>query len=271
MYPDAMQFDEIRIGDVAVHSAGSGPPVVLLHANGGSHHDFDGVTESIAKHATVYAVDWPGHGDSGVTTEPGACAFADLLPRILERLGRGPYILIGNSVGGFAAIRTAARHPNLVSHLVLVNPGGFTPHWPSTFLACRLVGWERFAPFAMRLLPRMYLRRRTKSVDEIRKASIIASRSKARTKTFARVWRSFTDKDHCALPDASRVDVPALLVWGTQDPVLPWLIDGRRARTSLGHAHVVKLRCGHQAFAEVPEQFMGLLREFLGWNEAVPS
>ncbi|MEN9803039.1 MAG: hypothetical protein RLZ37_2164, partial [Actinomycetota bacterium] len=78
MYFGTMQFDVIKFGDVAVHSTGSGPPVVLLHANGGSHRDFDGVIDSLAKHATVYAVDWPGHGDSGVTTEPGACAFADL-------------------------------------------------------------------------------------------------------------------------------------------------------------------------------------------------
>ncbi|MEN9802018.1 MAG: hypothetical protein RLZ37_1143, partial [Actinomycetota bacterium] len=233
--------------------------------------DFDGVIDSLAKHATVYAVDWPGHGDSGVTTEPGACAFADLLPRILESLGRAPYTLIGNSVGGFAAIRTASRHPDLVSNLVLVNPGGFTPRWPTTFLACRLFGWEKFAPFAMRLLPHLYLRRRTANVDQIRAALTIASQSEAQTQTFARVWRSFTDKNHSASPDAVNVDVPVLLVWGTQDPVLPWLIDGRRARKSLRHAHVVKLRCGHQSFAEMPELFMGSLTEFLGWKEEVPS
>jgi pimeloyl-ACP methyl ester carboxylesterase len=271
MYSGAMQFDIIKFGDVAIHSTGSGPPVVLLHANGGSHHDFDGVLDSLAKHATVFAVDWPGHGDSGVTTELGACAFADLLPRILESLGRGPYTLIGNSVGGFAAIRTAARHPRLVSDLVLVNPGGFTPRWPTTFLACRLFGWDRFAPFAMRLLPRLYLRRRTANVDAIRTAVAIASQSEAQSQTFAKVWRSFTDKNHKAAPDAMNVDVPVLLVWGTQDPILPWLIDGRRARKSLRHAQVVKLRCGHQAFAEMPDQFMGSLRKFLGWKEEVPS
>jgi pimeloyl-ACP methyl ester carboxylesterase len=99
----------------------------------------------------------------------------------------------------------------------------------------------------------------------------IASQSKAQAQTFAKVWRSFTDKNHSASPDAVNVDVPVLLVWGTQDPVLPWMIDGRRARKSLRHAQVVKLQCGHQAFAEMPDQFMGSLREFLGWKEEVPS
>ena len=163
MYSGGVQPNMVKFGEVAVHSAGSGPPVVLLHANGGSHHDFDALIESLAMHASVYAVDWPGHGDSGTGAEPGACAFADLLPPILEGLGRGPYTLVGNSVGGFAAIRTAARHPHLVRNLVLVNPGGFTPRWPTTFIACRLFGWERFAPIAMRLLPRLYLRRRTQA------------------------------------------------------------------------------------------------------------
>jgi pimeloyl-ACP methyl ester carboxylesterase len=271
MYSALVRFAISKFGDVAIRSAGSGPPVVLLHANGGSHHDFDAVICSLVKHATVFAVDWPGHGDSGLVTEPGACAFADLLPRILESLGHGPYTLIGNSVGGFAAIRTAARHPHLVSNLVLVNPGGFTPRWPTTFLACRLFGWDRFAPSVMRLLPRLYLRRRTANVDAILTAVAIASQSEAQSQTFAKVWRSFTDKNHSAPPDAVNIDVPVLIVWGTHDPVLPWLIDGRRARKSLRHAQVVKMQCGHQAFAEMPEQFMGTLREFLGWKEEVPS
>lgn len=266
MYYGWVQRNVIRFGEIAVHSSGSGPSIVLLHANGGSHHDFDALIDSLAMHATVYAVDWPGHGDSGTGVEPSACAFADLLPPILESLGRGPYTLVGNSVGGFAAIRTAARHPHLVRNLVLVNPGGFTPRWPTTFIACRLFGWERFTPIAMRLLPRMYLRRRTPGVDEIRKAATVASRSKTQARTFAQVWRSFTDKSHNAVPDASRLEVPVLLVWGTRDPILPWLIDGRRARKSLRHAQVVKLPCGHQAFAEMPDEFIAVLRQFLATN-----
>ncbi|MEX1218669.1 MAG: alpha/beta hydrolase [Acidimicrobiales bacterium] len=210
-----------NIDGVAIHSLGTGPPVVLLHANGGDHHDFDAVSAELGRNATVHSIDWPGYGDSGVVPDPSACGFADLLPEILEQLDDGPFVLVGNSVGGFAALHTAARRPDLVRGLVLVNTGGFTPRLPTTFLACRLFGSPRVAPIAMRLLPRLYLRR-----------------------------------DHDARPDAANCSVPTVLVWGTRDLIFPWRIDSRRARKALPNAQLIKFPCGHQSHIEMPEAFL---------------
>jgi pimeloyl-ACP methyl ester carboxylesterase len=263
MYSDVVTSRMRLINGIAIHTSGSGPPVVLLHANGGDHHDFDAIVGDLARHATVHALDWPGHGASAAVADPSACGFAELLPAILEQLGEGPFTLIGNSIGGFAALRTAARRPDLVRALVLVNPGGFTPRWPTTFMACRLFGSERIAPVAMRMLPRLYLRRRTPEVGSIRVAAVVASRDPAKVRTFARIWRSFTDREHDSRTDARNVDAPVLLIWGTRDPILPWLVDGHRAQKNLDGSRVVKLSCGHQAFAELPTQFMSVVSEFL--------
>lgn len=263
MYSAEMESVTRIIERVAVHSIGSGRPVVLLHANGGDHRDFDAITDELGRHATVHAIDWPGHGASDPISDPSACGFADLLPSTLEKLGQGPFTLIGNSIGGFAAVRTAARRPDLVRAVVLVNPGGFTPRWPTTFLVCRLLGSERVAPIAMRLLPRIYLRQRTSTVDAIRSAAAVASRDPQRVRTFARIWRSFTDREHDARADARGSQAPTLLIWGTRDPILPWFVDGRRARKMLAGSRVVKLPCGHQSFAEMPTQFMTVVKEFL--------
>jgi len=264
MYSPGMMPTTRTIEGAAVHTTGAGPPIVLLHANGGDHRDFDAIIPQLSRQATVHAIDWPGHGDADPMTAPSACAYAELLPRILEHLGEGPFTLIGNSVGGFAALRTAARRPELVRTLVVVNPGGFTPRWPTTFVACRLFGSARVAPIAMRVLPRVYLRRRTPAVAAIRSAAIAASRVPERVEVFARIWRSFTEPDHDARADAARVAAPTLLIWGTHDPILPWLVDGRRARTALREVQIVKLPCGHQAFAELPEAFLDATRAFLG-------
>jgi hypothetical protein len=255
---DTRHFD-----GVAVHVAGTGPAVVLLHANGGSHHDFAAVADAISRYATVYSVDWPGHGESALSTTPSACGFADLLPGLLDAIADGPYTLIGNSLGGFAAVRTAAQRPDLVARLVLVNPGGFTPRSPLTLGVCRLFGTPRFAPTVMRLLPHLYLRRRTVTTIAIRSALVEASHDPDRVRTFAHLWRSFTDRRHDARADATAVNSPTLLVWGTRDPVLPWITDGRRARRALPLAEAVTFGCGHQAFAEQPEEFLEALRRFI--------
>ena len=271
MYSGDMKSEGKSVRGVSVHVKGAGPSVVLLHANGGSHHDFDAVSDALATHSKVFAIDWPGHGESADTETPAACAFADLLPSVLEDLNEGPYTLIGNSVGGFAAIRTAAERPDLVRDLVVVNPGGFTPRWPGTFITCWILSSKAVSPVAMRLLPRLYLRRETVAVRAIRSAAVDASRNANKIKTFASIWRSFTDRRHDARADAANISCPVMLIWGTRDPILPWFIDGRRARRAFRDARVVTLPCGHQSFAEMPEAFTTAVADFLGWDKQESS
>lgn len=247
---------------VAVHTTGAGPAVVLLHANGGDHRDFEAVVDHVAQTATVHAVDWPGHGDSPPMPAPGACEYADLLPAVLDQLDGGPFLLVGNSVGGFAALRTAARRPDLVRGLVLIDTGGFTPRWPGTLVACRAIASSRVAPRAMRVLPRLYLRRSTPAVAAVRSRAVEASRSADQVRTFSAIWRSFTERDHDARGDAAAVTVPTLLAWGTRDPVLPWWVDGRRARRALAQADVATFSCGHQPHVEVPDDFVAAFDRF---------
>jgi len=92
----------IRIRGMAVHSSGSGsgPAIVLLHANGGSSADYDAIVPVLSSHSLVHALDWPGHGDSDPVDQPTACGFAELLPQVLDALPGGPFVLVGNSVGG---------------------------------------------------------------------------------------------------------------------------------------------------------------------------
>ena len=256
--------NEIRqVQGLAVHVSGDGPGLVLLHANGGDHREFDEVIPALSRTRTVYAIDWPGHGDSDPAEDLTAVAFAELLPSILNELGGGPFALIGNSVGGFAALRTAITRPDLVSRLVLVNPGGFTPRTPFSLVTCRLMGSGSIAPIAMRHLPRFYLRRSSGAVTAVRQRAVDASRSPDAVGTFASMWRSFADPRHDARRELDSLTVPTLLIWGTRDPVLPWLIDGRRAAKAIPDATVVTLPCGHQAFLEMPTEFLGIVEPFL--------
>jgi len=250
-------------GPVSVRTTGSGPPIVLLHANGSDRHDFDAVAPALAASWTVHELDWPGHGDSGPAVDPGACGFAAALPTVLDVLGGGPFVLVGNSVGGFAAIRTAARRSDLVAALVLVDPGGFTPHWAGTTMACRVLGSRAVARHAMRWLPRLTLRNRTEWTAAAVDRAVVASDDPERVAVFAAMWRSFAVPCHDATVDAPVVHAPTLVVWGRRDPVLPWRTDGRRAVRCLPGAQVVTLGCGHQAHLEMPEPFLNAVSRFL--------
>lgn len=254
------------IAGVGVHTCGThdaGPALVLLHGNGGDHRDFAAVVERLAVRHTVHGIDWPGWGDSATDRDPTALDYAALLPRVLRGLDGGPFVLVGNSVGGFAAIRTAATDPELVRALVLIDPGGFTPRWPGTTAACRVIGSRRLARTMMRSLPRLYLRRTNPFVAALRAHALELSNDLGRVRTFASLWRSFALPDHDARHDARGITAPTLVLWGRRDPVLPWLVDGRRARRAFADARVVTFPCGHQAFAEMPDEFLEALEPFL--------
>lgn len=250
--------------DLHLTSTGDGPSLVLLHANGGDHRDFESVVGDLAKSGwRVTTVDWPGHGSSPRHDPESAVGFGVLLGRLLDSLG-GTHVLLGNSVGGFAALHAAAHHPDRVAGLVLVSPGGFTPHWFGTNAACRLIGSARAAPAAYRRLPHLYLRDRNPTVTAAFQRAEAASRQPVRAQVYANVWRSFTEPDHDARALAADVRCPTLLAWGTRDPVLPWHLDGRRARRALPCAEVITFPgAGHQPFIERSAEFLDRTAPFL--------
>lgn len=245
-------------------SLGSGPSLVLLHANGGDHRDFESVHPGLAESGwRVTTLDWPGHGGSPRSEPETAVGFGELLVRMLDDLG-GEHVLLGNSVGGFAALYAAAHRPDRVAGLVLVSPGGFSPQWFGTTLACRAIGSRRLAPAAHRNLPRLYLRDRNAGVTAAIQRADRASRSPEHTEVYASVWRSFTDHDHDGRLLAGAVRCPTLLAWGTRDPILPWQLDGRRARAALPNARAVTFAgAGHQPFIERPDEFLERTSPFL--------
>ncbi len=255
---------EVVTAGLYLETVGRGPSLVLLHANGGDHRDFGAIAPRLAESGwRVTALDWPGHGRSPRSGAETAVGFGDRLVDVLADLG-GRHVLLGNSVGGFAALRAAAHAPDLVSGLVLVSPGGFTPHWVGTTIACRMIGSAAVAPRAYRMLPRLYLRDRNPGVTAAIARAEEASRSSGSAEVFADVWRSFADPEHDARPLAAGVCCPVLLAWGTRDPILPWRIDGRRARAALPDAEVVTFDgAGHQPFIERPDEFLDRTGPFL--------
>jgi pimeloyl-ACP methyl ester carboxylesterase len=106
--------------------AGNGPPVVLLHGLGASHLTWQENIKALAAHFTVYAMDIPGHGDSvkhGVDyTIEASVAFTF---GFLDAMGLQSAALVGNSMGGLIALRSALAEPDRVSHLCLIDTAGF--------------------------------------------------------------------------------------------------------------------------------------------------
>ncbi len=112
--------------------SGTGEPLLLLHGGLGSTGMFATIMHSLTDHRTVIAVDMHGHGRTALGTRKIDLAdIGEDLGIVLEKTGFKQVDVLGYSMGGFAALQLAARHPGKVRRLVLVSAGysldGFFP------------------------------------------------------------------------------------------------------------------------------------------------
>ncbi|WP_295699438.1 alpha/beta hydrolase [Lapillicoccus sp.] len=114
-----------------------GPPIVMVHGLGGSHLNWVLVAPAFTDHHHVYAVDQAGFGlTPGTGRDTSVHANAELVATFLREIVGAPAVLVGNSMGGMVSSIVAARHPELVRGLVLVDPSVPIPRgWPDPKVA----------------------------------------------------------------------------------------------------------------------------------------
>src|SRR5256885_6825781 len=101
---------------------GSGNPLVLLHGGFGSVEMFGPNIQLLAASNRVIGVDLQSHGRSPAADRPMKFeAMADDIAALIQSLGLERAAIMGFSLGGAVALRTAIQHPDLVERLVLVS------------------------------------------------------------------------------------------------------------------------------------------------------
>ncbi|WP_394940210.1 alpha/beta fold hydrolase [Psychromicrobium sp. YIM B11713] len=118
---------EFRRGDHVLVTTSWGNPkeqtVVLIHGIGMGQQYFGLLREELLKSFNVVTIDLPGFGDS---PEPEHSLpmpdLADLLAECFKAQQQPPLALVGHSMGTQVVAELAVRHPELVSHLVLIAP-----------------------------------------------------------------------------------------------------------------------------------------------------
>jgi pimeloyl-ACP methyl ester carboxylesterase len=107
-------------------------PLVMLHGLGATAHTWQLVAERLCREHLVVAFDLRGHGESDrPETGYDLATIAEDVIHGMASLGLGQISLVGHGWGARVALVLAARHPALVSHLILVDCPHVEPrHWP---------------------------------------------------------------------------------------------------------------------------------------------
>ncbi len=120
--PGAGAYAAVNGIDLYYETHGAGRPLILLHGGLGSGEMFGPVLPALAARHRVIAVDLQGHGRTADIDRPLDVRFmADDIAALIAHLGLDRPAVVGFSLGGGVAFRTAAQHPERVGKLVMAS------------------------------------------------------------------------------------------------------------------------------------------------------
>jgi pimeloyl-ACP methyl ester carboxylesterase len=251
--------------------AGSGSPVILLSPGGAPVVGWKEQVGALSKRHTVYVVDLPGQGytqlkDRGFRWDLAAMTGA--VGTFMDAVGIRRAALAGNSWSGGWALAFAQRHPERVSRVALLAASGLDVR--------DVFSWEILKyPVIGELITNLTGADRATYRGWVE--NIVVNRERVNDELVDELWAPATFHDNLAAMyrlerglDWAETErampstrVPALIVWGAQDTVLPsW--QAKRMGRLLPDASVHILdRCGHAVQLDCPEPVNRLLEDFL--------
>jgi pimeloyl-ACP methyl ester carboxylesterase len=241
------------------------PPIVLLHGLRGHAHSWDDVSEAMCLDYQVIALDQRGRGDSDWARDGdySTPAFVSDLAALVDALNLDAFILMGHSMGGRNSMAFAAKYPNRVRKLVIVDigptidPSGNTrikeeiDAMPETFDSFEAV--VEYTSKQNRYASDAVLRRRLRyATKELPNGNIgwrydVAIREQRRQGTGAPpvdLW-----------PALPKIACPTLIVRGKETDLLSPEV-AQKMVEAMPNAVVVEIeRAGHMVFEDNPQDF----------------
>jgi len=265
---------QIRIDgvDLAYDDEGSGPAIVCTHAVGHGAGDFAGFTDRHCGRWRVIALDWPGHGRSSTDQRPPSSGrYGELLVQLLDALDLENAILLGNSIGGGAALRAAAARPGRVRGAVVCNSSGLVAHGLQKrlftgALARFYARGARGGRWTRRAFAAMYRGVLSEPPAAEHRERIVATWPGV-APLLADAWRSFGQPDDDLSPILPTIDCPVLVTWSVGDRLNP-LAFNRPGIALLPKGRLATFPGGHAPFLECPAAFDAA---FAAFADALPS
>jgi pimeloyl-ACP methyl ester carboxylesterase len=280
----APHVHQIAVGGRKVNYVDYGPrdsdlrPVVLVHGLAACWQCWlEQIPRLAAEGRRVIALDLPGFGDSEMPSEDISVeGYGRSVESLCDSLDLGQVVVVGHSMGGFTAAEFAIQYPKRVERLVLQAAAGISTN--DVRRDPTMAGARVIAGVATRTAAR---------------SRFVATRPRMRWLVFQTVMRHpsripadlvYELISHTGRPgflpalDAilgydyrdrlAQISCPTLVVWGSDDMLVPRRDADEYARVIPGARKVVFDDTGHSPMMERPQTFNDCLMEFLGEERA---
>jgi haloacetate dehalogenase len=276
---------EVETGQTSIflRSAGSGPPILLLHGFPQTHLMWREVAPLLARRFMVICPDLRGYGRSGCPASradhaPYAKrAMANDMVSVMAKLGFTRFSIAGHDRGGRVAYRLALDHPARVERLAVLDIVPTAEVWDRADrnLVCAFWPWSLLAQAAP--LPERLLSAAPDAVidnalggwgspasafaSDVRAAYVEALRDPAHVHAICEEYRAAAtlDREHDAEDRRAgrRIACPLLVLWSARGALNSWYADaGGPLALWRGWANDVQggaLDAGHFFPEEIPQ------------------
>jgi len=274
------QFVELGKG-LTVHLRDEGPrnaPVVmLLHGSNADLHTWQPWVDQLKRDYRVIRFDQIGHGLTGPAPDDdySSAAFVEDVDRVADRLRLNRFVLAGNSMGGAVALRYAVDHPDRLAGLVLIDAAGAPKQGNERGnIGFKIAATPGINMIVQSVTPRSLVKRSLE--QSVSNKAIVTDAAVDRYWELLRypgnraamVARFSGPRETFAASVLSNIDVPTLIMWGEEDPLIG--PEGAQFfhRGIRGSQVVTFPGIGHLPQEEAPRATVEALR---GWLAALPQ
>jgi pimeloyl-ACP methyl ester carboxylesterase len=264
-------------GGIRAHYQDEGDPnkplLVLLHGFGDSYTSWEGWARELKDKFHIITVDFPGHG---LTRAPqgyrlAGDGLADFVNGFALKLALPPFAVAGNSMGGGVAWQVAARYPERVNALILVDAAGFPNEKPPAAvpLAFRILQYRIGRAFLRNIDNRPLINEGLKT--DVYDKTLITPALVDRWAEFQRApghRAILMALDPHAFSQAStavlqQINVPTLILHGESDVLIEPAAARKFAAAIPGAKLITYPQVGHLPQIEIPRRSADDVAEFL--------
>ncbi|XP_011623688.1 pheophytinase, chloroplastic isoform X2 [Amborella trichopoda] len=286
--PEGYNFWKWHGHNIHYVEQGKGQPIVLIHGFGASAFHWRYNIPELAKRYKVYAVDLLGFGWSEkAIIEYDATIWRDQVADFLKEIVKEPAVLVGNSLGGFTALMTAAEVPEQVQGVAILNSAGqfgkpgeetnenLEETFSQKFLVKPLkevfqrvvlgfVFWQAKQPGRIQSVLTSVYSNATNVDDYLIESITLPAADPNAGEVYYRLMTRFLLNQTKFTLDCilSKLSCPLLILWGDLDP---WVgpAKAKRINEFYPNSSLVHLQAGHCPHDEVPELVNEAIAEWL--------
>ena len=253
-----------RSETVAYSDTGKGRVIVLAHGFLGSHEIWKPIHDKLAKYFRLIAIDLPGHGGTGCFGYVhGMDLMAKCIKAVMDNLKLKKYVIIGHSMGGYAALAFGELFPDNLRGMCLFHSSAYSDSTQKKTDRNRAI---KLVKTNARLYTRETIKNlfATQNLRKMKAEVTFAQKIAAKTSKRGIVAALEGMKDR---PNRDVIlnfaEYPIMMIIGRYDNILPMQILLNQSEL-IKRKHVLLLEnCGHMGFLEDPKMCLKEIKRFI--------